>query len=169
MGRYATSTSISLLLPNWLTGNTTTSDVYGTSIWRRSSDQAEAEVNASLVAGYDPSTWTSTGPPATPPLVIKLTQDLACLYAQRSAMTQDTQIKNANWDTWERAHQTLDDLKNGITKLTYTDGSLVPTRATSKIISSTQGYQHIFALDNERSWHVGSNQIDDIKAERGTE
>jgi hypothetical protein len=167
MGRYATSTSISLLLPNWLSTNTTTGDTYGTNIWSLSSDQAEGEVNASLVARYDPSTWTSTGSPAIPPLVIKLTQDLACLYAVRAAMTQDTQIKNANWDSWERAHQTLQDIRDGLTKLTYTDGSLVPTRSTSKIISSTISYPHIFALDNERSWNVGANQIDDIKSERG--
>lgn len=123
-------------------------------------------MNASLVARYDPSTWTSTGSPAIPPLVIKLTQDLACLYAVRAAMTQDTQIKNANWYSWERAHQTLDDVKNGITKLTYTDGSLVPTRSTSRILSSSNNYAHIFNKDNERNWNVSSKEIDDIKAER---
>lgn len=166
MGRYATTTSISLLLPNWLVSNTTSSDTYGTSVWSISADQAEAEVNAAIVARYDPSSWTSTGSPAIPPMVIKLTQDLACLYAVRAAMTQDSQIKNPNLDSWERAHDTLKQIQDGIMKLAYTDGSLVPTRSSSRIVSSHAGYAHIFALDNEKNWGVDSDQLDDISTER---
>lgn len=165
MSRYATSTSISLLLPNWLSGNTTTSDSYGKDVWSMSADQAEAEVNAALVARYDPSTWTSTGTPAIPPLVIKLTQDLACLYAVRAAMTQDSQIKNPNIDEWQRAKDTLDQIRDGLVKLAYTDGSLVPSRSSNRITSSTN-YAHIFALDSETNWDVDSDQIDDIDSER---
>lgn len=166
MGRYATTTSISLLLPNWLSGNTTTSDTYGTAIWDQASVDAEGEVNSSLVARYDPSSWTTTGTPAIPPLVIKLTQDLACLYAVRAAITQDAQVKNMDLDKWERAHQTLAEIQSGDKKLAYTDGSLVPSRSGQRISSSTQNYAHIFGVDDEKRWGVDSQQIDDLESER---
>lgn len=166
MGRYATSSSISVLLPNWLSGNTVTSDAYGADIWSAAADRAEGEVNSSIVNRYDPTSWTTTGDPGIPPLVRKLTEDLACLFSVRAAQTQDSQIKNPNIAEWERSRQVLKDLRDGFEKLAYTDGSLVPTKSASKILSSTQGYSHIFALDAEVNWDVGQGEISDIESER---
>lgn len=168
MGRYATSTSISVLMPFALSGNTTTSDSNGTDIWSAASDRAEGEVNSYLVARYDPSNWTTTGNPGVPPLVRKLTEDLACLFFMRSAMVQDSQIKNPNIPEWEKAETKLEKIRDGVTVLAYTDGSLVPTKSGSRIVSSTVGYSHIFGMDSERTWGVGTGQIDAIQDERDT-
>ncbi len=170
MGRYATSSSISLLLPNWLNGNTTSSDTYGADIWSTSADRAEGYVNAAIVARYDPSTWTSTGTPVIPPLVRKITEDLACLYAVRSAITQDASVKNANLAEWEKAEATLFEIRDGLIKLADTQGALVPTRSGTRFMSSTQGYNHIFGMDNERTWGSGDveqNAIDDDRKAGG--
>lgn len=163
MGLYATTTSISVLMPNFLVGNTTTSDAYGAAIWSKAAERGEAEVIASVVARYDPSTWTSG---SIPPLVVKLSEDLACLYAMRSAMTQDSQIKNPNLADWESAYDTLTLIQQGIKKLNYTNGSLVPTRSSSRFLSSTQGYSPTFNLDDERAWGLDTVREDDISSGR---
>lgn len=163
MGRYATSTSIPQLMPNFLVGNSSASDTAGVDIWSTACDRAEAEVNAAVVARYDPSTWTSG---AIPPLVVKLSQDLACLYAIKSAVTQDSQIKNANIADWEKASDSLGRIEAGQIKLAYTDGSLVPTRSSSRFLSSTMGFNHIFGMDKEKNWKSGDVEQDAIEAER---
>ena len=163
MGRYATSTSISLLLPNWLASNTTTSDTYGTDIWSAAADRAEGEVNSYLTARYDPSGWTTT---AIPPLVRKLSEDLACYYSQRGSSTQDSQIKNRNLEEWKQTMETLSLLRSGDLKLAFTDGSLVGGRTDARMVSNTESRAHIFALDDERSWDVDADTLDDIDTER---
>lgn len=166
MGRYATSTSISVLMPFFLSGNTTTSDANGADIWSAASDRAEGYVNAAIVSRYDPSTWTTTGSPAVPPLVRKVTEDLACLYTLRSAITQDANVKNSNMPEWEKAEQVLFDIRDGKVKLAYTDGSLVPTRSGARFLSSTGGFNHIFGTDSERAWGSGDVEQDAIDSER---
>lgn len=163
MGRYATSSSIPLLMPYFLAGNTSASDTAGVDIWSTACDRAEAEVNGAIVARYDPSTWTSG---AIPPLIVKLSQDLACLYAIKSAVTQDAQIKNVNIADWEKAADSLKEIEQGVKKLAYTDGSLVPTRSSSRFLSSTMGYSHIFAMDKEQNWRSSQAEQDAIDAER---
>jgi hypothetical protein len=165
MGRYATTTSISVLMPHFLAGNTTTGDTYGAAVFSKAADRAEAEVNAAITARYDPSTWTTTGTPALPPLVVKLAEDLACLYSMRSVMVQDSQIKNPNLAEWAKAQDTLDLLREGKVKLTYTDGSTVPTKADGRMGTSTD-YPHITNLDDENAWGVASTRLDDIASER---
>ena len=166
MGRYAPVTSISRLMPGFLVGNTTASDTAGVDIWSIASDDAEAEVNSSLVARYDASAWTSTGSPAIPPLVRKMANDLSCLYTIRRSQVQDSQIKNPNIAEWERTQDILEQIESGERRLAYTDGSLVPTRSGSRILSSTEDYAHIFALDDESNWDVDDDLIDDVDSER---
>lgn len=166
MGRYATSASITLLMPNILTGNTTTSDSYGTDIWSNACDSVEGYVNSTITNRYDPSTWTSTGSPPVPPLIRKISEDLTCLYFMRRVMTQDSQIKNPNIAEWEKSEQMLFDIRDGTVKLAYTDGSLVPTRSSSRFLTSTEGFNHLFGIDSEKSWGTGSIQQDAIRLER---
>ena len=166
MGRYATSTSISVLMPFFLSGNTTTSDATGTDVWSATADRVEGEVNSVLVPRYDPSTWTSTGSPAIPPLVRKLTEDLTCLYSIRAAMVQDSQIKNPNIAEWERARETLGLIRTGSLKLAYTDGSLVPTRSAGKVLSSSEGYAPTFEMDDEANWKVDQDRLDAVDSDR---
>lgn len=166
MGRYATSSSISVLMPNWLSGNTTSSDTYGTDIWSAASDRAEGKVNSYLVARYDPSGWTTTGSPGIPPLVRKITEDLACLAVMRGAMTQDSQIKNPNIAEWLESEKDLEAIRDGFTKLAYTDGSLVPSKSSTRIVSSTEGLNHTFDLGPESEWGPGQAQLDLIDDER---
>lgn len=166
MGRYATSTSIPLLMPFFLAGNTSASDTAGVDIWSAAADRAEGYINASITNRYDPQPWTGTGTPAIPPLIRKINEDLACLYSMRSAVTQDTNIKNMNLADWERSEQLLFDIRDGKIKLAYTDGSLVPTRSSSRFLSSTAGYNHVFGMDDEDNWDSGQVEQDDIDSER---
>ena len=153
-------------MPFFLTGNTTASDTAGGDIWSGAADRAEGYINSTITNKYDPSSWTSTGTPAIPPLIRKINEDLACLYTMRSAVTQDSQVKNANLDDWAKAEQVLFDIRDGKIKLAYTDGSLVPTRSTSRFLSSSSNYNRIFELDNEQNWDVGDNKLDDVSDDR---
>ena len=153
-------------MPGFLVGNTTASDTAGVNIWSTASDDAEAEVNSALVARYDPSAWTSTGTPAIPPLVRKMANDLTCMYTMKRSQVQDSQIKNPNIAEWERSVDILEQIENGDRRLAYTDGSLVPTRSASRMLSSTEDYAHIINMDDEKNWAVDELQEDDIDTER---
>lgn len=153
-------------MPYFLSGNSSGSDSFGNDVWSAAADRAEGYINATIVARYDPSTWTSTGSPAIPPLIRKINEDLACLYAIRSSITQDSQLKNANLAEWEKAEQSLFDIRDGKIKLAYTDGSLVSTRSSSRFVSSSSGYNKIFGTDSEVNWSSGDNEQDAIEDDR---
>lgn len=166
MGRYVTTTSISVLMPSFLTGNTTASDTAGVDIFSNATDYAEGEVNGAMVSRYDPSSWTTTGNPGIPPLVRGIAADLTCYYAIRNAGVQDSQVKNLSLDTYGMVLEKLEKLRNGKLPLAYTDGSLVPTRSAARMLSSTENYTQIFGLDTESSWVRDSDEIDDQSTAR---
>ena len=161
MGSYATTTSISELIPNFLSGNTTSSDTAGTSIFSRHIDRAEGIVNGCVTARYSLPFITATTTTNVPPILRTITEDLACYFALRGAYTQDGQNKNAYYTDYKTAMETLDGIKNGTVKLAYTDGSLVPTVSTNRFLSSTEGYTPVFGLDDPRVWKRDSDEIDD--------
>lgn len=163
MGRYATTTSISNIAPNWLSGNTTTSDANATDMWSATADRAEGYVNAALVSRYDPSGWTTT---TIPPLVRKLAEDITCFWAFRGSSVQDSQIKNQNLETWKQAFDILKEIQEGGLKLADTGGSLVVTRSSGRFLNSTQDYTPISGLDDEDKWKRDPDEIDDQAAAR---
>jgi len=159
MGRYATTTAIADILPFFLASNTTTSDARGTSVFSKAITQAEAKVNSAVTARYDASSWTSG---AIPPLILALSEELACYYAIRAAYTQDGQSRNDYLDDFKSALDTLKKLEEGDIKLTYTDGSLVPTRSGNRFLSTSENYSPVFGLDTATAWKVDPDQVNDL-------
>lgn len=162
MGSYATTTSISELLPQYLAGNTTTSDTAGTNIFSRHVDRAEGIVTTYIASRYDPSAFVvSTTTTNVPPIVRALSEDLASWWSIRGTILQGTPLGQEREAAYKRAWEVLDELKKGEINLTYTTGSSVPARA-ARFRSSTDGYSHIFHLDDPRNWKVDRDQVDDI-------
>ena len=161
MGLYATTTSLSELLPHWLVSNTTTSDAAGSNIFSRHIDRAEAEINACVANRYS-LPFTST---AIPPYLRSLAEDGAAYYTIRGSTVQDLQVRNEMLAPYEIYFERLKDLKDGKIKLTLTDGSIIPVR-TGRFLSSTEGYTQIFGLDDATLWKRDSDEIDDQDSAR---
>lgn len=159
MGLYATTTSLGNLLPFFLKGNTSTSDTIGASMFSSHVDRAEGEVNAYLSARY------AMPFSAVPPIVRSLTEDIACYYTVRAAYTHDGELQNRFADDFKSAFVTLESIRDGKTKLSYTDGSLVPSKFDARYMISTD-YSPTFNLDNEKAWTVDQDRLDDIRDER---
>lgn len=160
MGSYATTTSISTLIPGFLRGNTTTSDTAGVAIFSAHVDRAEGLVNSYVAARY------ALPLSPVPPLLRTLTEDIACYYAFRGALSQDGQRKNTYIEEYKQALSVLDDLKKGDVRLAYTDGSLVPVASSSRFLSSSEGYTPVFGKDDPEQWGVDSDESDDLEDAR---
>lgn len=161
MGRYVTTTSIPVLMPGFLVGNTPTSDTAGVDLFSSAADFAEGWVNSVLVNRWDPSAWTTTGNPGIPPSVRMIAANIAIYESLRRSGVQDAQIQNRHLLSYENAVQALNDLKEKRIGLAYTDGSLVPTRSAQAYLSSTEGYTPIFGLDDPEDWKRDTDEIDD--------
>lgn len=157
MGAYATTTSISELAPYLLKGNTTTSDTPGTAMFSRHIDRAEADVNAACALNYS-LPFTST---AVPPLLRRLAEDLAVKYFMRGSYVQDGQLDQRLIERFATADGDLDDLRKGTLPLTYTDGSLVPRRASGQFLSSTENYTPVMGLDDPDKWERDGDEVTD--------
>ena len=53
MGKYATTTSIPNLLPQFLAGNTSASDTAGTALFSKHIDRAESRVDSCITGAED--------------------------------------------------------------------------------------------------------------------
>ena len=153
MGEYATTTSISELMPFFLSGNTTTSDSAGASIFARMAVKAESVVNAAVSARYSLPFTT------VPPLLRSLAEDIACYFSLRGSYVQDGQNRQEYMDDYKQALETLEKIEKGSIKLTLTDGSAVPTAYASRFSSNTKDYTPIFGLDDETAWGVDADLL----------
>lgn len=159
MGTYATTTSISNLLPGFLRGNTTTSDTAGVNFFSAHIDRAESEVNAVVAKRYSMPFATST---SIPPLLRTISENIATYNTALAAFGQDGKQK---WqyleDYYGKATKYLEQLDTGDMQLTNTDGSLVATRATNRIRSNTEDYTPIFGMDDPTKWKRDDTEITD--------
>lgn len=166
MGNYATTTSISLLMPGYLSGNTTTSDSEGTAIWDKHVTRAEGVVNGYVANRYDLSSLIiGTTTTNVPPLLRTLTEDIASWFAARGAYAQDGGKRQEYLDDYKLAMEMLKEISDGKRKLAFTDGSLMPIN-TGRYMSSTEEYAHIINLDPPDNWEVSQTQKDDIDGTR---
>ena len=163
MGRYATTTSISQLLPNFLKGNTTTSDTEGTAIFSRHIDRAEDVIDGYLAARYATPFSTSS----VPPLVKTWTEDIASYNALRATYAQDGQIRQDYVDAFKSAETQMMNAAAGGIVLILSDGTFAPTRQTTRLLSTTEGYTPIFGRDDETAWKRDDDEISDTETERG--
>ena len=160
MGLYATTTSLSELLPFFLSGNTTTSDTAGTNIFSRAIDRAESIVNSCVISRYSLPFTT------VPPLVRTLTEDIASYFTVRASYIKDGELRQEYLDDFLEAKENLKQLKDGTAKLTLTDGSLLPALTTSKFLSSSEGHGQIFGVDSATAWKVDADKIEELKDSR---
>ena len=166
MGDYATTSSISELVPGYLVGNTSTSDTAGVAVFSRHIDRAEGMVKSFASARYDVSAFrVGTTTTNVPPMLRTLAEDIASWYAIRGSYVQDGGRKQEYLSSFEIAADTLKDLRDGKIKLAYTDGSEVPPRS-ARFLSSTDGYTPVFGLDAPESWAVDEDQLDDMSSAR---
>lgn len=163
MGEYATTTSISELLPQFLSGNTTTSDAAGTAIFSRHVDRAEGIVKSFVGSRYDlDGLIIGTTTTNVPVLMRTLSEDIACYFAMRGSYVQDGNQKQAYLDEYKLAMEILAEIRDGKTKLVDTSGTELPPRSSSRFYSSTDGYTHIFNLDDPQQWEVSNAQTSDM-------
>lgn len=160
MGNYATTTSISQLLPYALKTNTTTGDTVGTSNFSKHIDRAEGLVNGYIAGRYSLPFTT------VPPILITITEDISCYYFIRSTYVQDGQRKNEYADAFKDAIGQLESIRDGKTPLALTNGSLIPQITTSKYLSSTKGYSPTFNEDDPEDWDIDADKLTDIGSER---
>jgi phage gp36-like protein len=160
MGKYLSTTSISLALPGFLKGDTTTSDTTGVAIFAQQIDNAEAKINAALARRYDIANFTMV-----PPVLRLLTEELTIYQVlMRTGYRADDRNEYAN--DYKAAKDMLKMLADGEMQLTDTNGTVIPQITSTKILSDKTNYGPIFGLDDEKSWAVDNQQLTDIAAER---
>jgi len=160
MGKYFSTTAISIVLPGFLKGNTTTSDTLGTELFARQIENAEGKIDSMISARYEITAFT-----AIPPLLRKLTENIS-VYNVMMKTGYRANDRNEYMDDFKDANETLDRIIKGHANLTYTDGSVVPTLRKQRIISDKKNYPPIFNLDDETNWDISDSQLSDIEAER---
>ena len=79
----------------------------------------------------------------------------------RASYVQDGNLKQQYLDEYKLAMETLAGVREGTTKLAYTNGAEVPSR-TTRYLSSTENYSHIFNMDDPGSWRVDDDQVSDM-------
>lgn len=159
MGSYATTTSISDTLPNFLDGNTITSDEQGKNTFSAMIDRAEAEFNAVAAKRY--SLPFST----TPPMAREISFQIAAYYTIRAFSSRDWPNRNEMLDDFKFGFELLQKLEKGEIKLTATDGSLI-SALSSYAQSNREDEGSVFELDEPISWRVDENRLDNLEGSR---
>ena len=163
MGSYATTSSLSNLLPNYLKGDTTSVDEAGKNRFSKHITRAESLVDSYIGPRYELPFIVDTATTNVPPILRTLTEDMACYYAMRGDFNQDGKVKNAYLDDFKMAMKTLEAIGKGDQALLYTDGSQVPAIAASRFASSTKNYTPIFGLDKATDWRRDPDEVADTE------
>lgn len=163
MSIYATTTSISVLLPGYLRDNTTTTDAEGVRIFSKHIDRAEGVVNGFVGQRYALPFST------VPPLVRTLTEDIATYYAIRGSLNQDGKVRNVYLDDYKQAMAMLESIASGMTALFDTSGAAIPSQSNARFLSSTENYDPIFGNDDAKNWQRDADEIADTEARRSAQ
>lgn len=159
MGIYATTTSFPNLIPNILAGNST-ADSAGVDALSAHITRAESVVNSYVSARYSLPFTT------VPPLIRTLSEDISSWFHIRGVSVQDGQRDNPWYSTYKDALKMLEEIRDGKTQLSLTDGSALSPAATSRFLSSTDGYAATFNQDPAEDWDVDPDRLDEIEGER---
>ena len=158
MGSYATTTSISNLLPDFLDGNTTTSDKVGTDCFSACITKAEAMFNAAVSNRYS-LPFTST-----PPLATSICFDMAAYYAIRALGSRDWPNRNEWLDDFKTSFDFLDKLSKGEMYLLDAQGGLVGRR--SMMATNRENEGAIFDVDEPTAWQVDEDRLNNLENSR---
>jgi len=160
MGSYATTTSLPLLLPNYLNDNSTSFDSGGSDMFSKHIDRAESVVNSALSARYSLPFTT------IPPIVRTLSEDIALYFLIRGSYVQDGNVKQEYVESYNWAIDELEKLRKGEIKLSLTDGTLVPVNSNFRFLSSSENYKPIINIDGAENWNPNQAQTDDVADSR---
>lgn len=163
MGNYATTTSIPVLLPNFLNGDTTTADTQGTAIFSKAITRAEDYIDSLLGARFQ--TPFSQG--SVPPTVSVCTEEMAVFFAIRATYAQDGQIRQDYLDDFNTAVQKITRIAEGKVALILSDGSAAPSRGASRFRSTTKNFTPITGRDCQKNWKRDPDEISDTNSDRG--
>jgi phage gp36-like protein len=158
MGQYATITSISNLLPDFLDGNTTTADKIGVDCFSACIEKAEAMFNAAVSNRYSLPFQT------TPPLATSVCFDMAAYYAIRALGSRDWPNRNEWLDDFKTAFDVLEKISKGEMYLVDTNGDLVGRR--SMMATNRENEGAIFDVDEPDAWRVDSDRLEDLEGSR---
>lgn len=161
MGLYATTTSLADIMVG-TTFDTLTSTLMGKMI-----THGENEINKFISKRYDVGAFTST---SIPPLLTSLNETLAegYYFLRNSRGGGEDSVKYGSL-LIKQAQENLKMIANRELDLLDSSGDPVAEFANSsyKILSSSSNYAPTFNEDDELSWKVDENKLDDIDSERG--
>lgn len=157
MGTYVANTDIETLLPGFYRGGSAGSDANGAAMATRMIVKAEALVNGAAATRYSMPFTT------IPPDMIRIAQELTCYYLIEATTYQEGK-ENSATKRFERVFDDVKALREATLVLTYTNGSLVPTK-TARMTTNTD-YTPIFGLDDPKDWKVDQREIDDQEEAR---
>lgn len=166
MGDYATTTSISLILPGFLKGDTTTVDLEGTSRFSKSVTRAESVINGLISRRYALPFIVGTTTTNVPPILRTIAEDIACYYSMRKTFNQDGKIVNPYLAEYKSAMKLLESIAAGTAALSYTDGSEVPAQSSNLMKSTTRNFRPVFGLDDPPNWRRDPDEVRQTEAER---
>lgn len=156
MGRYATTTSLEIVMVG------TTFDSLTTSLCTKMITNAENEVNKYISKRYDVSAFTTT---SMPPLLTSLTETLAEGYMyQRMARGGKDGLAHGK-ALIDMALANLEKIASRELDLLSSAGTPVSEFASSsyQILSSTSDYTPTFNEDSSLDWEVDEDKLDDIE------
>lgn len=159
MGIYATTTSISLIIPGFFISNTSTSDAEGLLIASKHLDRAEAQIHASLANKY------ALPFSPTPPYVTKIVEDIAVYNILRATGMRQGQM-NEYQAEFEKAVKDLEMIAKGDIALTFESGTTVAILASNRMLSSSENHELIMNIDDPRNWNISKNEADDVSGTR---
>lgn len=159
MGIYATTTSISLIIPGFFISNTSSSDSEGLLIASKHIDRAESQVHAALANKY------SLPFSPIPPYVTKIVEDIAVYNILRATGARQGQI-NEYQTEFEKAVSDLSLINKGEIALTFESGTTVSILASNRMLSSSENHELIMNQDDPKNWKVSKNEADDISGTR---
>jgi hypothetical protein len=163
MGTYATTTSLELVMVGVNFGATNMQTLAAKAI-----EQAEAEVNKHLSKRYDLGSTTFQTSTSTPPMVRMLTEQIAEGYMWKWLSRGSKESITRGKEQIQEAKENLADILKGSVDLVNTAGSIISPMETGafRVQCNTSDYTDTFGEDDDTSWAVDSDKLDDIANER---
>lgn len=160
MGLYATTTSLETIMIG------TTFDTATTALMSKMITHGENEINKYISKRYDVGAFTST---SIPPLLTSLNETLAegYYFLRNSRGGGEDSVKYGK-ELIKQAQSNLQLIADRSLDLLDTNGDPVAefANASYQILSSSSNYAPTFNEDDELSWKIDDDKLDDIDSER---
>jgi hypothetical protein len=162
MGTYATTTALDIVMIG-VNFDTATSALATKVI-----TQAENKINQFLSKRYDLSSSTFQTSTSIPPQVTTLCEQLAEGYMwQKNSRSGKESIQRGK-DLVEEALKDLKAIAEYKANILDTTGAIIPDASTSnqKVLCNTSDYTNTFNEDDELSWAIDADKLEDIYNDR---